>query len=483
MSSSAAQPRNNAMTLARNTALRSPRRLPALCLALLGLTIGLSACTPLSIAQQKWENRLDAASGVESASWTYRNNWPSSPSVYSAELRLSPELTEADAQEIARLSCEGKPRFDEVTVRTTSVDDAWDATMYGLDSSCFDPDQLTRFSKVLDALKAASPSLIGEVVISGTNPTTDSGLGGDATDAETTDSREAPRSSSALRLTAETASPETLFSLLHEIYTRTDDTSLEFEGSVDGDGSTITNFGVPITVKLPAGFDLDPALPVLERAYALNHRGITFTPEGMVFSPSTIAAITDPATLEVQAESERSGISFTVLSPDGAATSKEQGEAYSALTTAIAELPGISGVQLPSRSEGAETKVRANDEQAIAAALDLIASSEKISAEFYLEGPPDTLFVRVLRNSGQNPGMLEAYQQMLNAQQTIPHAGLVALIVSADSITMRFDLDDEASSTDISHARAELLGTLKGSSIDKVSLHPPYPEPWEDLAP
>ena len=73
--------------------------------------------------------------------------------------------------------------------------------------------------------------------------------------------------------------------------------------------------------------------------------------------------------------------------------------------------------------------------------------------------------------------MPEAFQQMLDARQTISHAGFVALIVYSDSIRMRFDLDDTATRTDIGNARTALLRVIEQSPIDEISLQPPYPTP------
>ncbi len=91
------------------------------------------------------------------------------------------------------------------------------------------------------------------------------------------------------------------------------------------------------------------------------------------------------------------------------------------------------------------------------------------------------MFVRVLRGAQQKQGTLEAFQQMLEARQTIAHSDYVALIVGSDSIKMRFDLDDAATKADISSARTALQQVIEKSPIDDVSLQPPYPAPWETI--
>ncbi len=423
----------------------------------------LAACTPISFAQQAWEGRLDSADGIVDASWRFYNGWPTSSSKYMAEIETTPDLTEEQAREIAHLSCEGEPRIDEFDARTTARDGHWNATKYGLLGSCFNPDELVRYARVLAALEATGPALTGEAIVFTFDPDEPRREG---VDADTLDLR------------AETTTAETLFALLHEIRSRNGDVALSFSGSVDDDGSTITDDGAPIEVLVPAGFDLDTVIPVLKSAYALEHHGITFNADGITVSPATVAMISDTATLAVQAEAEQAGIRFTVLPPGGGGDADDQtGAAYSTLTTALAALPGISSVELG----GSETSVRAGDEQAIAAALELIAGSEDANTEFYIEGPADTMFVRVLRGAQRKDGTLEAFQQMIEARQTILHADYVALIVGSDSIRMRFDLDDTAAKTDISNARTALLKMIEQSPIDEVSLHPPYPAPWEEL--
>lgn len=435
-------------------------------LAALTLSCTLIACTPISLGQQAWERRLEAADGIEDASWRFYNGWPTTSSRYTAEVETSPDLTEDQAREIARLSCEGEPRLDELDARTSAQDGRWSATKYGLPGSCFDANELVRYASVLESLRATGSELSGEVVVFTFDP-------------------ERPRregvDSDTLDLTAETTSAETLFTLLREIRSRNSDIALSFRGSVDGDGRTITNTGAPIDLLVPAEFDLEGALPLLERAYALQHRGLSFTPEGITISPATVAMISDPATLALREAAEQAGVRFTVLPPGGDGADGQRNEAYAALTTALAAIPGITNVELPKQSSGSETKIRANDDQAIADALELIAGAEDVNAEFYIEGPPDTMFVRVMRGAQHNSGMPEAFQDMLQAKQSVPHAGYVALIVYPDRIHMRFDLDETATSTDVDRARSDLLRVIEESPIDEVSLHPPYPAPWEEL--
>lgn len=319
-----------------------------------------------------------------------------------------------------------------------------------------------RYASVLAALEATGPDLRGQV----------DGLTFDP---------ERPRRSgideNTLDLQARTASVDTLFTLLLEIRSRNTDVALGVFGAVSDDASQISSSKSPIDMLVPAGFDLDSVIPVLTSAYALDHHGIAFDADGITVSPATVAMISDPATLAVQAEAEQAGVGFTVLPPGGGDADDQTGAAYSALTTALAVLPGISSVELG----GSETSVRASDEQAIAAALELIASGDDANAEFYIEGPADSMFVRVLRGAQQKPGTLEAFQQMLEARQTIAHSDYVALIVGSDSIRMRFDLDDTATKADISSARSALLQVIEQSPIDEVSLQPPYPAPWEEL--
>ncbi len=431
----------------------------------IGIALALTSCAPASFAQRDWEQRVGAASGVVGASWSYYNGWPSSGSKYTAELEVSPELTEEEANEIARLSCEGEPRFDDVFVRTAPGDSHWSATKYGLVGSCFDPEELVRFARVLDALRSSGPELTGEVVVHSFDP----------------DGYQEEPDDGSLDLVAETTTAESLFTLLREIRLRAEDIPLEFRGWVDEDGSTITNFGPPLDLHVPAGFPLDTALPLLERAYDLPHRAIRFSPDGISVSPANVGMISDPATLALQADSQQAGVPFSVLPPQGPSSDERKREAYGPLILAIAALPGIAEVQLPAPAGGAETKVRATEWSALGSALELIAASAPVGAEIYLEGPQDTMFVRVLNGGEQHPGMVEAYAQMMQAQATIPQAEFVALVVYDDRITMRFDLADTATAADLSVARAALLQLIEASPIDEISLNAPSELPSEQL--
>ncbi len=433
-------------------------------------TLTLSGCGAVSIEQRLWESRVSAAPGVERANWNYYNGWPNFDSKYTAEIRISPKLSEAEAQEIAQLSCQGNPRFDDVYVDTASSFSNsmpnWEATLYGLAGACFNPEHLQDFTRVLGALGSGGPDLIGEV---------------DARVFDPTDGDQGPFNEYTLSLTIETTSTQSLFTLLREVRTRTGATPLEIEAWVDGDGSTLTNFGIPVRATLPAGYDPARAFDILERAYDLPHQGLELSPEGISLTPGSMKMLSDPLTLELQAESIEAGIPFTLLPPQNSSGNQEENQAYSALLLELAESPGITGVQMPSSSGSDVTKVTASELDAIPEALRLIQSSEPAGAEFYVTDAADTMFVRVSRGAQQNPNTVEAFEQMVRAQAGIPKAGFAAIIVNKESISMRFDLTDAVTKSDVNNARAALLQLIEASTIDEVSLYPPAPFPSETL--
>lgn len=433
-------------------------------------TLVLSGCGAVSIEQRLWESRVSSAPGVERAQWDYYNGWPSSGTRYTAEIKISPNLSEAEAQEIAKLSCQGNPRFDDVYVDTTSsssnLESNWKATLYGLSGSCFNPEHLQDFTRVLGALDAGGPDLVGEV---------------DARVFDPADADQVRFDEYTLSLTIETTSTPSLFDLLREIRTRTGATPLEIDAWVDGDGSTLTNFGIPVRATLPAGYDPAPAFDILERAYDLPHQGLKLSPDGISVTPGSIRMLSDPLTLELQAESIEAGIPFTLLPPQNSSGNEEENEAYSVLLLELAELPGITGVQMPSSSGSDTTKVTASELSAIPEALRLIQRSEPAGAEFYITDAADTMFVRISRGAQQNKNMVEAFEQMIRAQAEIPKAGFAAIIVGKESISMRFDLTEAVTKPDIDNARAALLRLIESSPIDEVSLYPPSAFPNETL--
>lgn len=438
--------------------------------ATLGLAalLALTACTPLGFAQRSWENRIDKAAGVEDASWSYYNGWPSSGSKYNAEIAVSPDLTEEQALEIARLSCKGEPRLDEVIVRTGRYDSPTKATMYGLASSCFNPDELAGYARVLAAIKAMGPSFVGEVIVHAYDPADDYSNEGDT---------------GALTLNAEATSSATLFTLLDEIRSRNEDAPLDFRGWVGDDGSTITNFGLPIDVRIPAGYDLGAALPLLERAYDLAHVGIVLTSEGITVSPGAVSTISSPETLELQAEAQQVGIPFEVLPPQGRGLSEQEQAPYGELVLSLAALPGVYAVDLPGQDGDPATAVRAADPQAIAAALDLIAVADPLRAEFYIESPSDNMFARVLASKVRNPGMTGAFAKMVEARQAIPFAESSSLVVGSDNTRMSISLSDGITRAQFQQARRTLLPMLASPSpIDEINLDAPESFPSEVLS-
>lgn len=447
-------------------------------------SLTLSGCGALSLEHHLWESRLDSAPGVEVASWRYSNNWPSSGPRYTADITVSPTLSEAEAKEIARLSCQGSPRFDDVTVTSassgtrgdtdtdtgadtgTETGADWEARLYGLSGSCFNPQHLQDFTRVLGAMGSSGSDLVGEVDARVFDPA-DGELNG--IDEYT------------LHLTAETTSTRSLFTLLREIRTHTSATPLEIEAWVDDDGRTLTNFGVPLRATLPVGYDPAAAFNILERAYDLPHQGIAFSPAGISITPGSVGMLRDPSTLQLQAESIEAGISFTVLPPQNSTSDQKENEAYGALLLQLAEVPGVAEVHMPAPEQGTGTRIIASELSAIPEVLRVIQTSETAGAEFYVTDVQDTMFVRVQRGAQHTNETVEAFEQMIRAQGEIPSAGYAALIVQKDGIRMRFDLLATATQAELNGARAELLRLLETSPIDEVSLYPPSPFPSEDL--
>lgn len=428
----------------RNT---SRARAASLVGATLVAALSVSACTPLSIGQRNWEGRLDRADGVIDASWRYQHNWPSSGPKYSGFVDLAPHLTDDEARDIARLSCDGGPRFDELYFSAEAEDGRWSASKYGLETSCFDEEELVRFALVLAALDTTGADVMGEAVVF---------------------SDHAARPT--LNMNLETTSTENLFSVLREIDARNPDAALDIQAWVDDDGSTITNFGEVITIETPTGYRLSEALPMLEQAYRLPHRSVTFAPDGLTIWAATPQALTSPETAAVRASADRLNVTVylrlaipTHLNPDEAAAEEQ-------LILALHELDRVTEVSLGSISSTGGINVTARDRAGLADALEVIASHGQSGSEIYLEtAAHDPFFVRISRHSAPVAGVNEAYAHMLTALENIPHAEYAALIVEPEQIRMRFDLDAGASASAVQQAKDQLHQLIEQTSINEVS--------------
>ncbi|GAB2560501.1 hypothetical protein [Leucobacter ruminantium] len=426
------------------------------CAAALTATIALSGCGSLDPGHGRWQKQMESAAGVESADWNYYSGWPTSSNRYTGRVELSPDLTTQQARAIADVGCSSPTEFSDLTFESRAVDERWRATGYGPTDSCRDPAALERFSVVLETLEATGPDFLGEVIV--------------FSEEEAGAADEGP-SEPRFRVTAETTTLPSLLELLGELRHRTPDVAFEFNGWVDGDGSAITNFGEPIAVRIPAQYEIDDLLPLLKLAAAMPHRGISFADGALDVAVGDPRMLESPDAERLRTAADAIDVPVTVHldGPGGG----DESASYDELIIALDALPEVESVTLPASRGGAEVTVRARDWESVPGILALVAEHSPVEAEFFIEGAdPDQGFVRISRG-GDATGAVEAYTAMNSARGSIPHAAFAALIISSDTIRMRFDLDGTTSPNDVDRASATLMDLIDSSEIDEVSLWVP----------
>lgn len=243
----------------------------------------LAGCGSLSPAHIFWDSRISELPGVTDVRWTYENRWLGGGERYEADIRVSPEITIEEAAALGDALCDDPPWFSDMKIATGDVFE--DGTRYAARDYVFDdcpaPGELARFGAVAEALEATAendPSLIAEARAS--NFPADFEF--DVRDRHS--QHLTPLENGAQSLSIETTELSTLLTFLEERWARSNDAPLLFEGWVDDDGRTLTNFGTRMNLFLPAGYDLSNALELLEAAYMVNDSDFTLSPDGLEVS-------------------------------------------------------------------------------------------------------------------------------------------------------------------------------------------------------
>ena len=435
--------------MARTPLARALRTIGAL--VTLTLAVPLVACSQSGGEQRVWVKRMQTAPGVESVEWQYHDNWPSARSYHEARVVVSPQFTVADAEEFARLSCEGGERIDQISVHTQSSSQLHEAEMPDLLGSCFDAEQLVRYATVLESIQAvttATSAPINAVVRS---------FGPEAVE------RETPAGEIPLEVHIDSGTEE-MFALLQEIQARNADSPLFFMGTGElGDDQ-------PLTVEVPEGYDLAPTLTLLKRAFDVPHRGVTLSDTEIQIKLRS-ERTDDPTLLALEQDAAAAGISLSVIA-DGSAGTGDENAAFDALLADLQSISGVQSAEAPYRNEDGfgRLTVQVNSEDAAQQALELIISSEPLAKNIEIEATHEPWSVALVEGGLNNPDAPIAFTKLMQARSKIPAAEETELVVAADELLAKLSLKDSASKNEVSDARSKLQALIDESPIDSITL-------------
>lgn len=435
--------------MARTPFARALRAVGAL--AALTLTIPLVACGQSGGEQRAWVKRMQAAPGVESVEWRYHDNWPTARSYHEARVVVSPQFTVADAEEFARLSCEGGERIDQISVQAQGSSQLHEAAMPDLIGGCFDADQLVRYATVLESIQLVTTNTSAPItafVRSFSPEAVDQGI---------------PAAKVPFEVHIDSGDEE-MFALLQEIRARNVGNPLVFIGTGGlGDDQ-------PLTVEVPASYDLSPVLSLLRRAFDVPHRGVTLSEAGIQIKLRSERA-DDPTLLTLEQDAAAAGIALSVVASGSAGTGDENA-AFDALLSGLQSITGVQSAEAPYRNEDGfgRLAVRVDSEDAAQQALELIISSDPLANNIKVEATHEPWTVTLVEGGLNNPNAAVAFTKLMQARSKIPPAEKTELVVAADELLVRLSLNDSASKHEVDEARAKLQELVDASPIDSITL-------------
>lgn len=407
--------------------------------------LALVGCGGLGIAQGDWERRVSDAPGVVSAESVKRT--VSITTFFEGEIVVSPGLTDDQAREIARLSCEDQPELSQITVTASAPQDAWEARQRDLKPSCFNPELLVGFARVLGALQAVH-GFEGEALVAGEPD---------------------PESEDALQLRVLAEEETTLIDLLSETHDRSADRPLRYvaEQGLEWKGSSYS-----FSVNIPAGYNLDTVLPLLTRVVLddeLPRSGVSLEGDVLVINVPAVVFVTDPQYDPLRADAEAIGLTLELRPPSNYSTDVDEQAAHEEAIGQIRYLPGVTSVTYPSGSEQAVV-IEVTRADRIPGVLEYLGASPVQRAAFSIEAPePDVVFVRV-EPGGSYPRASAALEAMTLTRVAVPEARVTAVNVSTDGVWMRLDLDADASDSDRAAARKVVNDLIDSGMVDEATL-------------
>ena len=432
--------------MARTPLARALRTIGAL--VTLTLAVPLVACSQSGGEQRVWVKRMQTARGVESVEWQYHDNWPSARSYHEARVVVSPQFSVADAEAFARLSCEGGERLDQISVQAQGSGQLFEAAIPDLIGSCFDAEQLVRYATVLESIQlvATAESAPVEAFVRSFSP------------------EAVEQGTPAVEIPFEVhidSSTEKMFALLQEIQARNTGSPLFFRGTGE------LRDDQPLTVEVPAGYDLAPVMSLLKRAFDVPQRGVTLSDAGIQIKLRS-ERTDDPTLLTLEQDAAAAGIVLSVIAGGHA-----QDAAFDALLSSVQSIPGVQSAEAPYRNEDGfgRLTVRVDREDAARQALELIISSEPLADNVMIEATQDPWSVALVEGGLSNPDAAVAFTELMRARSKIPTAEKTKLVVAADELWVQLSLKDSASKHEVDEARTKLQELVDKSPIDSITLH------------
>ena len=435
--------------MARTPLARALRTIGAL--VTLTLAVPLVACSQSGGEQRVWVKRMQTAPGVESVEWQYHDNWPTARSYHESRVVVSPQFSVADAEAFARLSCEGGERLDQISVQAQGSGQLLEATMPDLIGSCFDAEQLVRYATALESIQLMTTpeSAPVKAFVRSFSP--------EAVE------RETPAGEIPLEVHIDSGIEE-MFALLQEIQARNADSPLFFMGTGELGNDQ------PLTVEVPEGYDLAPALTLLKRAFDVPHRGVTLSDTEIQIKLRS-ERTDDPTLLALEQDAAAAGISLSVIASGSAGTGDENA-AFDALLADLQSISGVQSAEAPYRSEDGVGRltVQVSSEDAAQQALELIISSEPLAKNIEIEATHEPWSVALVEGGLNNPDAPIAFTKLMQARSKITAAEETELVVAADELLAKLSLKDSASKNEVSDARTKLQALIDESLIDSITL-------------
>lgn len=323
--------------------------------------------------------------------------------------------------------------------------------MPDLIGSCFDAEQLVRYATVLESIQLMTTpeSAPVKAFVRSFSP--------EAVE------RETPAGEIPLEVHIDSGTEE-MFALLQEIQARNADSPLFFMGTGELGNDQ------PLTVEVPEGYDLAPALTLLKRAFDVPHRGVALSDTEIQIKLRS-ERTDDPTLLALEQDAAAAGISLSVIA-DGSAGTDDENAAFDALLADLQSISGVQSAEAPYRNEDGfgRLTVRVNSEDAAQQALELIISSEPLAKNIEIEATHEPWSVTLVEGGLNNPDAPIAFTKLMQARSKIPAAEETELVVAADELLAKLSLKDSASKNEVSDARSKLQELIDESPIDSITL-------------
>lgn len=300
------------------------------------LAVLLTSCGA-GLSQGAWEYNVSKSEAVLSAEWDYTNPWPTSEPFYTGSVTLDSAITEAEAREVAELSCRSHTDFQDIYFTVQFPEQELALEKRGFESSCFDSDELVNFARILEAARTQGKNFSADILVWSHE---------EERDDDTGERVERPP-----RILIEATSGTQLFDFLEASHAAVGKNGpFSFTGSVDDDASLTTDSDEEIDVEVSAGFDLKPVVPVLEASSRLEHNGIVYAEK----TNTVVVALKSPADKdseeahELGTQAAKHGVTLDLRLADTPYGEPETAEVRELLLKEIKQLEFVESAELDS---------------------------------------------------------------------------------------------------------------------------------------